>query len=87
MSNIKNQPLQAAEDGIERQLKHGTRYEYLRLVVAGMDAAMHGGRNSIFVSLKTSHKGRWVAGANRREAAAARRRRQAQSQSGSAKTD
>lgn len=54
MSRIKNQTLRAAEDKIEWRLKRGTRDGYLRLVVAGMDAAMHGGQDSILMSLRDS---------------------------------
>jgi len=54
VSNLKNETLKAAEDMIELRLKPGTRDGYLRLVVAAMDAAMHGGPDSILVSLGDS---------------------------------
>lgn len=51
---MSNQLLQQAEDKVEQGLDPETSQNYMKIVVAGMNAGLQGGPNSILASLKKS---------------------------------
>lgn len=54
MSEMNNPLLEQAEQKVESQLEEENRANYLKIVVAGMHAALDGGPNSILASIKQS---------------------------------
>lgn len=54
MSEMSNPLLQQAEDKVESQLDPTTKQNYMKIVVAGMHAALSGGPQSLLASLQKS---------------------------------